>query len=419
MQPLSRTRTVSIDVVDDLKTLRKNGSTAESSSQQSLITTVETYSGVTNPAWRSQVEQVVNASTAFTGSTESFRVQHGNIDQLLVSPLASVPALTFIYRNHRVCFNKRSISDGDVSSISLSRANNLALSELSAKIYEQTTAFQGGTFLGELRRTIQMLRNPGVSLRRGISDFLNASVKHTKKVRSRRSADDIIADTWLEYSFGWKPLFNDISEAVNAVKKIRFLPYQDVVLTARGADETALSVGSSNAGGTQPFFNGQYYTTSIAEVQYKTCIRLGPELIGIPKQLGLHPVDWMPTAWNLLPWSFVVDYFTNIGDIITSLSACTVNRRWTTKTTRKRIRIDHIPTSMSLWVHNPWRYRVQNVVHPHLRQEKVFVAREPYTGSIIPSLEFQVPGAGLKWINMSALATQMFSSRKRINNRFS
>lgn len=419
MIPNSKTKTTFLSVIDDIKTLRKNGSTAESQSQPSILTCTDSFSGFKNPSWRAQVLQKINASTSFTASRESLLIKHGNIDQVLVSSLASLPALGFVYRNHKVYFNPRSILAGDVSSISVSRANNLAFSDLASKIYEQTTAFQGGTFVGELKEAIQMLRNPGRSLRSGVSQYLSSAVKHTKKVKKRRTANDIIADTYLEYTFGWKPLLNDVRQAMDIVNKIRLLPYEDVVLRSRGKDEIAGSSGISNAGGTQPLFNGRYYTSTLAEAQYITCIRLGPAQMSIPKQLGFSPIDWIPTAWNLLPWSFVVDYFSNVGDIITSIANCTVDRRWTVKTTRKRVRIDHIPSSISLYLHAPHKYAALNVTQPFLRQERVEVAREPYTGSIIPSLEFQLPGSSTKWINLSALASQLFSSKKRINQRFS
>jgi len=38
---------------------------------------------------------------------------------------------------------------------------------------------------------------------------------------------------------------------------------------------------------------------------------------------GFQPSEFLPTAWELLPWSFLADYFSNIGDCLTAWSTVT------------------------------------------------------------------------------------------------
>jgi hypothetical protein len=67
---------------------------------------------------------------------------------------------------------------------------------------------------------------------------------------------------------------------------------------------------------------------------------------------GFTPSEFVPTAWELMPWSFLVDYFTNIGDILTSSVTDTSSVRWVnrsiikTSTLKARIAVDG-PASIS------------------------------------------------------------------------
>jgi hypothetical protein len=49
---------------------------------------------------------------------------------------------------------------------------------------------------------------------------------------------------------------------------------------------------------------------------------------------GFTPSEFVPTAWELLPYSFLVDYFTNIGDILSSSVTSTARLAWSNRTIR-------------------------------------------------------------------------------------
>jgi hypothetical protein len=65
--------------------------------------------------------------------------------------------------------------------------------------------------------------------------------------------------------------------------------------------------------------------TQMTKVKFWSTIRWAPDTPAriIPgseehqkRLLGLHPSEIASTAWELLPWSFLIDYFTNIGKYI-------------------------------------------------------------------------------------------------------
>jgi hypothetical protein len=45
-------------------------------------------------------------------------------------------------------------------------------------------------------------------------------------------------------------------------------------------------------------------------------------------RFGFTPSEFIPTAWEILPWSFLVDYFLNIGDLLSASVTDTSNVAW-------------------------------------------------------------------------------------------
>jgi hypothetical protein len=52
---------------------------------------------------------------------------------------------------------------------------------------------------------------------------------------------------------------------------------------------------------------------------------------------GFNPAQFLPTAWELLPWSFLVDYFATIGDYLDASFTNTATLKWTCRTTRHKL----------------------------------------------------------------------------------
>jgi hypothetical protein len=54
--------------------------------------------------------------------------------------------------------------------------------------------------------------------------------------------------------------------------------------------------------------------------------------ISLAQDWQLVPSKFLPTAWDLLPWSWMADFFTNVGDIIRGLSFVSGNLCWIEET---------------------------------------------------------------------------------------
>lgn len=163
-----------------------------------------------------------------------------------------------------------------------------------------------------------------------------------------------ISDLYLAYQFGWKPLLADIKDMLNYVQKvderIRFLkanagkPVRREVQVAKTTDFVVLSdtAGIGLETNTTPWWNpaktqGDYRRVrTLAKTQevwfsgrfvfYLDDLK-SPDLDKrlYAKLLGLE-VD--PSfVWEAMPWSWLIDWFTNVGDVISNLHTEVADRQ--------------------------------------------------------------------------------------------
>jgi hypothetical protein len=196
------------------------------------------------------------------------------------------------------------------------------------------TAFQSGVFLGELRETVQMLANPARALRTGIDSYYRDVKKRLKKEKNRKKKPKIPADTWLEYSFGWKPFISDCEDAAKLLTADPYRVYKP--LYSQGSDSYKTEPLTNS------FYTVQLLTYRIREweerevsVRYIGAIGAENNPPGFPEQMGLSWSNLAPTIWELIPYSFLVDYFSNVGSVIEGASTGVIRLAWGNKTVRK------------------------------------------------------------------------------------
>jgi hypothetical protein len=134
-----------------------------------------------------------------------------------------------------------------------------------------------------------------------------------KKRSVRKSASDM-GGVWLEYSYGWKPLLEDIHSAVMVLQR----PFPKFLIVR----------GKAQAKGVEAiFYQGQcpgYYCTDYTKGTFRTKVLIQSEVYVSSwvawkaNQLGL--TNPLSIAWEVVPFSFVVDWFMPIGNYLQSLT---------------------------------------------------------------------------------------------------
>lgn len=144
--------------------------------------------------------------------------------------------------------------------------------------------------------------------------------KKISKVRSTKGDMlNFAAGTWLEYTYGWKPLIQDIySQAENLANY--YAERQNVVRRGRGSAKTKLDkfLVSSTLGLGYP---GKV-TTRIQAVRRCSVVvkyKIDTNQTNLLNTFGIN--NPLLVAWEVVPFSFVVDWVLPIGTFLESLTS--------------------------------------------------------------------------------------------------
>jgi len=161
----------------------------------------------------------------------------------------------------------------------------------------QGSSLQGGVILGELMETIHFLKNP---LREVLKLLSSPSVKN-------------LSNAWLSYRYGLRPLLKDISDAIALIKK-GFRKSQGLL---RASGTVKFNDISTSLGSNTMFYglNARLQTTVVTSISTSCTVyyRVSSSSLSRLEDLGLSPWDIPGIAWELIPLSFVADWFFRVG----------------------------------------------------------------------------------------------------------
>ncbi len=304
----------------------------------------------------------------------------------------------------------------DPGTPSATSSNTAALTRLSNKLANELTTFQGGIFVGELKQTIHGIRHPLQALRSGLTKHLELVAKRAKRIRKIKNMRDMVTGTWLEFAYGIGPTLSDVDDGVQALADFVVDPKsrEFKTLTASGDHELAIDKTMQNIGLSFGPLNvrAQGVRKRVCTTKYLACIGVLPSVRSCAfGKLGINFANFVPTLWELVPYSFVVDYFTNLGNVITGISNLTADvwwvMRWDIETDTEEAHCFLGPVADPVSVE--WR----KCSGGHLIYEKRTINRAKHLGSLIPAFRWELPGSSSKkWLNLAALTTQLAVTRK-------
>lgn len=136
----------------------------------------------------------------------------------------------------------------------------------------------------------------------------NWSPRRGSKWRGRAKG---LGDAWLEYHFGWQPLVQDIHDGLQNASKSDFGSHR--VHGKRQLDTGGYTVNHVDDGG---HALDQWEVSATFKMAADVHISNGNAFLA--NRMGL--VNPVSVAWNLIPFSFVVDWFGNVGQVINSMT---------------------------------------------------------------------------------------------------
>lgn len=159
----------------------------------------------------------------------------------------------------------------------------------------------------------------------GASDALIAGRRIQHRFGGRLSRSKTLAQNWLELQYGWKPLLADIVDGHERLRQ--YVLKNSVVRSVRASSRwsnrvtgTISDVLLPTLDGTKPLTTiGSFETLFDTHVKYSIRFRVSDHFKNLAQQTGFNnPINLF---WELLPFSFVVDWFLPIGPYLEGLSA--------------------------------------------------------------------------------------------------
>lgn len=141
---------------------------------------------------------------------------------------------------------------------------------------------------------------------------LQSRARGTRRARRRTSRAERLANTasskYLEAVFGWLPLIDEFNVQAENIKSVP--PYRSTVRSS-GKELLTRSTYSS------------YYATSsdieqVVKCSYRATITVENPMTNLQSRSGI--TNLAGAAWDIVPWSFVINMFTNMGHVLNQLT---------------------------------------------------------------------------------------------------
>lgn len=389
------------------------------------FTNVRTGARVDN--YRKMIDAGIQAGSPYSMDKYRFKVADSSFKsdyQLKVPP----------YTNYFHSFEGSSVDLNSLSHVIgvTAEMEAKALTKVYTSIRANKTHMNGMNMVGELRETIRMMRRPAESLvdlafklLRRESKRITEIQKIRNKKQRRLAIAKAVAGTNLEINFGWGPLLSEIRALAETAARYELKPpSRDRIkhsATALGKSETIINKYSVIPN-LLCFASGRNITKTEASVQYIVGMETSTRAhFGALKRLrdltGFTAENIIPTIYELTPWSWAVDYFSNLGDIIEAGTTDTSDVKWIVKTIRQSTDILYHRTlenpKQNIEASGPYWYKSHSGTLSAVTGNRTTLSRSIPISLGIPPLVLTHPGGSFKKMSnlLSVLVLRSKSAR--------
>lgn len=282
-------------------------------------------SPATNPSYRDKIERGLDASTWY--SRRGFQVRKLSVATSVVEGTSGSNRYRCTGSDTFMNFPTWTVLQSGTTDALL---REIALNRLKRRLANETKAFKSLAPLGELREirgTLRQIADLGM-------DMLMALAKARKT--GGKSLDKFVSETWLGFSFGVAPLVSTVSELGESINAYLTRYDHTIRLTGTASKRwVQASFRDTPAGSGQGTLGANISTSYTVDAylgyRFVSGLRLALESgnrYGLDDHFGLTIGDVLPAAYELTPWSWLIDYFTTTGayfeDVFSSRAGSTI-----------------------------------------------------------------------------------------------
>lgn len=303
--------------------------------------------------WRNVVRQGGNATTSFSAWEHVLKREYPRFYIWNQWRASAFSAWQLVYStDNGVSFLHASLAPFSAHFIPgvTQKAQDRAASAVTRKVHQAHHQLQGGVILGEIDKTARLLTGTAKKLKQGVFQYIDQAVGIRRGRGTKLWKNKQIASTYLEATFGWSPLIHDAEDFAKTLARLTV--DKDRVRFRAGAEwEEQYSQEATTHQYGNLFFNRNILKTTRSNIMYRGFLQGLPYEAGSPpleRIISMSGFDWrsfVPTMWELVPYSFLVDYFTNIGECLQSwtLDRSVVKQLWRTEVTESTVEVRMTP----------------------------------------------------------------------------
>lgn len=246
--------------------------------------------------------------------------------------------------------------------------------------------FRGKLYYGSatLGVTLAQWKQSANSLTRLYQAVHRTQADHMEELLRRSWRPKELSDKWLEYIFGYVPLYNDVKAIADEIIQHAIPP---IWVRAQ-----------STSYGTEPWY-GDWGMKAIKHRHIRSgAVRIENPNLWLAERAGL--INLGVVAWDIVPWSFAINMFVNINQLIQSLSDF--------------VGLSFVDYSDTIYVQ--YDSFVQKLPYGSGRYRGIDMRRTPGPSPVSPrTLSFRLPELDFeKFITAASLATQRYGKLKTL-----
>jgi len=282
------------------------------------------------------------------------------------------------------------------------------------QIRSANESLKGLVSAGEFGETVRFVNGTGREVFRRLWPYLHDLEKIGRTVTPQNLLRSI-SRRWLEYSFGVRPLIADIDDAFKALGRLATerqprllvrtssssLENHPVIETVYNANDYEIKVLTRR----QSLYGCRIYG----------CVSIDQGVDRWQSEFGFKLDEFVPTLWELIPFSFLADYFINVGAVIDAYALNTSGVRWLAmgEFSSNNLENEVIPTFQPL---SGWTYNQNSILlgKPTTKRSIVKSRKPISTADLMPSLRFKIPGSSTQWLNIAALSAQLSTTSRNL-----